>query len=153
MKNGICLLLFLTIGLVGFSQTRTEADLVISAFKKEKKELVEDFLELPEGKAEKFWEIYDEYETKRSNLAHRRIAMVSSYADKHLALNEADAKAISKEFFALRKGYTKLQKKYHKKMSKVIGHAKALDFVHLEEYVEMYVRSELLDAVPFVGED
>lgn len=135
------------------AQTRSDADLILSIFKSEKRILVEDFMAIPQEHDEKFWKLYFDYEGERTALAERRIEMLGKYVDNRAKLSNDAAKSISKEFFSLRKAYLKLQKKYFKKMSKIIGASKATDFVHLEEYIEMFIRTELLDVVPFEGED
>jgi hypothetical protein len=135
------------------AQTRSDAELILAIFKSEKRIMVENYLEIPEKSDKRFWKLYYAYEAKRAKLAERRIEMLGKYVDDHKKLSDDDAKTISKEFFAVHKGYLKLQKKYFKKMAKVIGASKASDFIHLEEYIEMFIRTELLDVVPFVGED
>jgi SLT domain-containing protein len=135
------------------AQVRSDAEVIMSIFKIEKKAMVMDYLQISEKADEKFWNLYADYEEKREKLAARRIEMLGKYTSNHNKSNDAAAKSVSKEFFAIRKGYLKLQKKYNRKMAKVIGASKANDFIHLEEYIEMNIRTELLDVVPFVGED
>jgi len=151
MKKLLVFFALLAFSLHNVAQTRSDAEIILSIFKIEKRIMVENYLDIPKEADEKFWNLYYDYEEKRTKLANRRIEMLGKYVDNYNKLNDKDAKAISKEFFAIRKGYLKLQKKYFKKMSKVIGASKATDFVNLEEYIEMFIRTELLDVVPFVG--
>lgn len=148
-----CFLFTFTFGADAQTLTQSDAEIIFSIFKSEKREIVRDYLDIPKEKEAKFWKMYDDYEIKRTKLTKRRIAMLNKYVEKHKDLNDADAKPLTKEFFAIRKSYLKLNKKYFKKMSKIIGASKATDFMHMEEYIEMIVRSEVLDVIPFVGEE
>jgi hypothetical protein len=52
-----------------FAQSNKEdVDLIQSIFGKEKKELVQVYMTIPEAKSAKFWTLYDTYETARKKL-------------------------------------------------------------------------------------
>ena len=153
MKNLFALVSFLLFSASVFGQVREDVDMIIDIFKTEKKSMVQDYLELDEEQAKKFWPIYDEYEEKRKELVEQRIAMLGDYADHHSKLSDAKAKDIADQFFSLRNADYKMQKKYFKKISKAIGATKATYFIQLEEYIRTAINYELDDVIPFVGED
>lgn len=153
MKNNFAVLAFLIFSTSLLGQVREDVNMIIDIFKTEKKAMVQDYMELDEEQAKKFWPIYEEYEENRKALVEKRIAMLGKFADHHSKLSDAMAKEIAEEFFTLRNEDYKMQKKYFKKISKAIGAAKATYFIQLEEYIRTAINYELDDVIPFVGED
>jgi hypothetical protein len=153
MKNVFVIIAVLFFSASAFSQVREDVDMILDIFKTEKKAMVNDYMELDEEQAKKFWPIYDEYEQKRKAIVQRRIDMLAKFSDHRSKLSDGTAKEIAEEFFNIRSEDSSLQKKYFKKISKAIGAAKAISFIQLEEYIRTAINYELQDVIPFVGED
>ena len=66
MKKSIFIAAALLLSVAMFAQSNKEdVDLIQSMFGKAKKELVQEYMTIPEAKSAKFWSLYDTYETAR----------------------------------------------------------------------------------------
>ena len=63
-----------------FAQSfQTEVEIIQEAFGLDKKVAVANFMQLEEN-ADRFWEIYDQYEAERKQLGTNRIQIIADYA-------------------------------------------------------------------------
>jgi hypothetical protein len=75
-----------------FAQSNKEdIDLIQSIFGKEKKELVQAYMTIPEAQSAKFWALYDVYETARKKLGQERIKLIEAYATNYEKLDSKKA--------------------------------------------------------------
>ena len=75
-----------------FAQSNKEdVDLIQSIFGKEKKELVQVYMTIPEAQSAKFWALYDTYETARKKLGQERIKLIEAYATNYETLDNKKA--------------------------------------------------------------
>ena len=143
--------LILTSGV--FAQSNKEdIDLIQSIFGKEKKELVQVYMTIPEAKSAKFWELYDVYETSRKKLGQERIKLIEAYATNYEKLDSKKATDLVTKKLAWADKYTKFQQSYFAKFSAVIGGLQAAKFIQLEDYIENCIRLSIQEEIPFIGE-
>ena len=145
----ICLMIF---SQVNAQMTANEEEMFKSMFNMEKKLMVENFMQLNDSDAEKFWPIYNNYETERGDLTSRRIKVLKQYADQYSTLTDEQADVLMKEVFSIRKKDLALKQKYFNQIKKNISAKTATSFYQLEEYIQTAVRYSLLEQIPFVGE-
>jgi hypothetical protein len=151
MKALLITLSLLTFTL-GFSQTEKEDLAIVKAvFNKEKKQLVLDYMNF-DTPNDAFWNTYDEYEAKRSNLSMQRVQILSDYADQYNNLTDAQANDLVKRIAGNDSSFLSLQKSYYKKMSKVAGAKNAAKFFQLESYLQTIVRKKTMESIPFIDE-
>ena len=79
--NLIAVAFLLSASLFGQSN-KEDIDLIQSIFGKEKKEVVQAYMTIPEAQSAKFWSLYDVYETERKKLGHDRVKLIEDYATK-----------------------------------------------------------------------
>jgi hypothetical protein len=152
MKKLFCLIVFALAAFGASAQTTDELAQIRQILGKEKKELIREFMSLNETDAAKFWPVYDEYSEKRKALADDRIQILKSYADQYAGMTDDQSKALGKRYFKNESSILKLQEKYYNKMSKSVSPLKAMQFMQAEIYIQTTLRSELQDAIPFIGE-
>ncbi len=145
----ICLMIF---SQVNAQMTASEEEMFKSMFNMEKKLMVESFMQLNDADAQKFWPIYNNYETERGDLTSRRIKVLKQYADQYSTLTDEQADVLMKEVFSIRKKDLALKQKYFNQIKKNISAKTATSFYQLEEYIQTAVRYSLLEQIPFVGE-
>jgi len=148
---------FLAIGIMFAvaSQAQSNTDevaLVQSAFGMSKQQMVKDFMQLTEAESAKFWTIYDEYEAARKEMGKKRISNIENYANNYDKLTNEKATEVINKSFAIQGEFAKLQQKTFKKMSKEISPLRAAQFTMLESFIENSIRTEVLDAIPLIGE-
>jgi len=152
MKKIFLLSLILLTYTLSFSQVNEELELIKEIFKVEKRAIVESHMQLTGDLAELFWFIYEDYEHENAAIARRRVKMLRKYADQHEKLTNQQAKLLARDYFSIQKSSYQLRKKYYKQLSKTLGDRVALKFIQLEVYVENIIRSDVLEAIPFIGE-
>jgi hypothetical protein len=126
--------------------------LIQAMFGKEKKELVTQYLTIPENQSAKFWALYDEYEDKRKALGRERISVLEGYAKDYKTLDSKKATALMGKKFAWAQKYTQFQQTYFTKFSTAIGGLQASKLMQLEDYLENNIRLAIQNEIPFIGE-
>lgn len=140
-------------GFIAFSQgDKEEVDLVQSAFGMEKKAMVAEFVDLEGTQKDAFWELYDEYESKRKELGKKRIDLLSRYAAGYATLDDENTDQIVKDIISLQGKNNKLISTYYNKIKKGSGVKAAAQFYQFENYILGKIRSEIMESIPFIGE-
>jgi phage-related minor tail protein len=149
-------LLFLAISAFVFSQAQVTSDeelqMIKDYLKTEKRDLVKEYMKLDDATAAKFWPLYDEFQGQRRNLSQERLQIIKDYGSQFSTMTDDQASSLVKRIFKNDKAYTKLQEKYFKKFSKAVSPLKAAQYMQMEEYFRTLIRSEIQDAIPFIGE-
>lgn len=129
-------------------QLGSEAELIRSRFKEEKRDLIASFLDfsMPEGEA--FWPVYEEYEEKRTAYADKRISLLFDYVANYDTLNDEQADTWSKEVLKLQSNELALKKKYYKKIARALSPRIALRFFQFEESIHAAIRFEIMSTLP-----
>lgn len=141
-------LLFITILFVtvGFSQTyNDDLELIQSLYGMEKKEVVDEFVELDPNEEGAFWELYAEYEAKRKEIGKKKYAVLWNYANDYGTIRAEDAERIMNEILPLRLESDKLVRNYYKKVKSKTDAVVAMQFYQIETYLDVLVRTELLE--------
>jgi len=99
---------------------KEEIDLMQSVYGMQKKDLIAKHMKLEAGKADLFWQMYDEYEVARKEIGLKRVKNIELYAEKYENLTGADADAIIKASMDVQKSFISLWEKTYKNMSKSI---------------------------------
>jgi hypothetical protein len=118
----------------------------------EKKALASEFIKLEGAAKDAFWKAYDEYETKRKDLAQKRLALLDKYTSNYASLNDESTDGIVNEMIALQGQTDKLIVTYYKKIKKESGVKPAAQFYQLEGYVLSKIRVEIMENIPVIGE-
>ena len=136
-----------------FAQSNKEdIELFQAIFGKEKKEVVQLYMTIPETQSAKFWSLYDVYETARKKLGKERITLIEAYANNYETLDNKKATELLTKKLAWADKYTKFQQLYFTKFTAVIGGLQAAKFMQLEDYIENCIRLMIQEDIPFIGE-
>jgi hypothetical protein len=138
---------------VTFAQSNKEdVEIIQNMFGKQKKELIQVYMTIPEDKKAGFWSLYDQYETERKLLGKERIALVEAYANEYATMDDKKASDLMNRKLKWLGDYSKLQKKYYDSMSKMIGGLQASKLFQLEDYLENNIRLFIQENIPFIDE-
>ena len=153
MKKVIILaaLFLISCGIIAQSH-KEDVDIIQSVFGKEKKELVNTYMTIPQKKSDQFWKLYDQYEDARKKLGRQRIALIEDYATHYDKLTDAKANELATKKLAWNASYAKFQQTYFTKFSALIGGVQAAKFIQLEDYIENSIRVAISDEIPFIGQ-
>lgn len=129
-----------------------EIDLVQSVFGMEKKAVVAEFIQAEGINNDVFWDIYDEYETKRKELGKRRLALLNTYSNTYFSLDDAATENILNEMMQLQVNTDRLIGTYARKIKKKVDVKTAAQFYQIEGYILSKIRTEILENIPVIGE-
>lgn len=138
--------------LIRAQSNKEDIDIIQAAYGKDKKTLVAEFIKLEGQQKTAFWNLYDEYETKRKALGKKRIALIEKYAEEYDKLNDIKIDSLMKAMFSLQAETDQLIVTYYQKMKKPAGYQAAAQFSQIEGYLLSIVRVSLLENIPFFGE-
>ena len=151
MKKVVLLLAFAIFGGQAIAQNN-EAELMMSMFKVEKKALLMDFLQLNEEESAAFWPLYEAFNLDRGEVAKKRMALITKYADEYNTITPEQIDELVNESFTNRAALEKLHKSYYKKFKKAVGAKRAAQFVQYERFVDNAINTELNNNIPLIGE-
>ncbi len=150
MKHVSSFVVFCLISSFVFAQSNKEdIDIIQSMFGKQKKELVQAYMTIPEDKKAGFWTLYDQYENERKALGRERIALIEAYAKDYASLDDKKASDLMNRKMKWLGDYAKFQKKYYDLVAKQIGGLQASKFMQLEDYLENNIRLYIQDQIPY----
>jgi hypothetical protein len=136
-----------------FAQSNKEdVDMIQSAFGKEKKDIVKEYMQVDAQKSDAFWKLYDEYEDKRKAIGRERISLIQQYADSWDSLDDKKAQQLASATLANDAKYTSLYQAYLTKFSSVVGAKNAAKLFQLETYLQTMTKLWVMDQIPFIGE-
>jgi hypothetical protein len=148
MKRIFFILLGVFIANFSFSQDASknaEKEAIKMAVEAEKRGIIEASILLEEGQEEKFWELYDQYESERSELGEKRVRIINAYDDKNNKPTDAELKSLMTESFMLTMSIEVLRKKYFDKMVEIVDVDDVVHFFLVERYVDSKVNVYLLE--------
>ncbi len=154
MKKTILLAFILAIGFQSFSQSsNTEAELIKSYFKLTKMAIIEDAMGLSEEDGNVFWPIYKQFDAEASKLNQFRIDYLLDYVDKVENITNEEVDTFLKNANTYNKKMATLKTKYYKQIKKALSSKEAIRFVLIEEYIQTIIKYQLLESMPWVGDD
>jgi len=146
MKKILLILIALLSINLAFSQTyQDDVDLIQQLYGQEKKEIVNEFVELSETQEPVFWELYNEYEAKRKSIGQKKYAILWNYVNDYGTIRAADAEMMMNEALPLRIESDKLVRNYYKKIKSKTDAVVATQFYQIENYLSDLVRIKLLE--------
>jgi hypothetical protein len=120
-------------------------------FKAEKKALIKEAMQLNEEEAKVFWPLYNEYNEKLLTLNKEMLKIINDNAKNINNLSDDQAEKIWKEKLDHDYDVVKLEKKYFKKMIKVLPAAKAVRYFQAEGKIETMMSAQMAIEVPLIN--
>lgn len=149
--------LFLTISIlfsVVFAKAQTgdpELDYIKKTYSKDKKTIVDEYMNLNAQDAGKFWPLYAEYEAKREKIAASRIDLITQYVNGYSTLTPEIADKLIKSSFDNTISLDKLNADYYEKIKKSIGAISAGKYMQLEIYLQTMWKAVVQSNIPLIG--
>ena len=155
MKKIFLLIVFaFTVGAYAQSGSSLADDVAViqSIYGKSKADLVKQYMNLSEPQASAFQPIYDEYEMQRKALGQKKMQLIKDYADNYEKLDDVKAAELTQTNLKNIADTDKLLSKTFGKVKKAVGGRNAAKFVQLEQYLQVIIRGEIQDAIPFIDQ-
>jgi len=145
-------LFLLTTSLIAQTTIKEEAKMIKQIWGKEKKTLVDAYMDFSPAEADAFWPMYEEYSQKSRELTAERIRVLNHYGNNYGKFTGEDADLMVKTVLNNQASMAKLQKKYYKKFKKAIDPVRAAQFLQMERYLQSSVWQAVNNNIPFIGE-
>lgn len=129
-----------------------EITLVQSAFGKNKKMLIDAYMDLPESVSPAFWAVYEEYEMERQSIGADRIKLINDYLEDYDSMGELEADNIATGILKNDIALSKLHAKYYKKFKKATSALRAAKFLQVDTYIHNTIKNAMQQELPFIGE-
>ena len=153
MKKLLSVLILAIIGLTAMAQSATESELIRAYFKVTKMAIFEESMGLTEEQGTQFWPLYKKYEEEAAKLNDFRIKYLTDYVDNFENITDEQVDALLKGANSYNKKMAALKTKYYKQIKKTLGSGLAMRFLQIEEYIQTVIKYEILDTLPFVGDE
>lgn len=131
---------------------KEEIEMYQAIFGMEKKEITAKLVTLTEENSEKFWSIYDEYETERKAIGQKRIELLTKYAEMYADIDEENVTPLVKNAMTIRASADKLIKSYYSRIANEVSQVAAAQFYQLEHYFQSEINVAIYSNIPLVGE-
>jgi len=122
-----------------------------ASFRAEKKALISEALQLTSEEAKEFWPLYKEYNEKMEAINMELIDLVNDNAEKLDHLTNDEAEDIWKEKIDNDYALVKLEKKYFKKMLRVLPAGKVVRYFQAENKIKSLMNAQMAIDVPLVN--
>lgn len=154
LRQGIfaCCLIALFGTTAAAQEANDEITMVQTIWGSEKRQLMIDYMEIPQAQAAGFWNVYEDYEAARRQLAKDRILVLDDYVNNFATLSEEKADDLATKMLANTLSEAKLRKQYYTKFKKASTSIDAAKFLQLDAYIQNTIRLALQDELPFIGE-
>ncbi|MCF6270253.1 MAG: hypothetical protein L3J41_11115 [Melioribacteraceae bacterium] len=150
MKQILIGLIILLATSLSAQSTETFIELLRSDIQAEKKVIVAEAMELSSEQSEKFWPIYNEFQLDASKLGDKRVAIIKEYAENYDKLTNEVAENLIDKSFDLEEEKLSLNKKYYKKVKKVLDAKYAGKFLQLINRMNMLIDIQLSAEIPLI---
>jgi len=131
---------------------KNEVQIMQGAYGIEKKQIIEQAMNLSGKEASDFWSIYEDYEDKREVLGEERLLLIYDYVIAYPSLTDTKASEITSRYFKNDEALARLHKKYYKKVKKALSPLQAARFAQAEGFLQNIVQIQLESQLPFIGE-
>ena len=126
-----------------------DIEMIQALYGKDKKMLIDSFLQLQGTQATEFWKLYDEYEVARKKLCRQRFALLERFANQYETADDKQIDQLMKDIFSLQRDNDKLIEQYYNKIKTKAGYKAAARFTQVEAYLLSVIRASLLEKIPY----
>jgi len=127
-----------------------DLEIVQALFKKAKKELITESMNLKAEDAEKFWTVYEQYEQKRKPLVKQKIEIIVAYGLEYESMTNEKADIFAKVYLNNHLQQDFLFNKFYKKMKKSVGALNAAKWMQIEIFLQTQIRAAIQAEIPFI---
>jgi hypothetical protein len=128
-----------------------ESDYIKKTYSKDKKAVVDEYMNLNVQDGGKFWPVYADYEANREKLATARINLINQYVIGYDSLTPERTDKLIKSSFDNTISLDKLNSDYYDKMKKAVGAVNAAKYMQLEIYLQTMWKAVVQSNIPLIG--
>jgi len=149
-KHILFVALFVVANFVTAQSSDDYIELAREILKAEKKAAIAGELDLTDAEITPFWELYNEFNNKLSQVQNKRVALIKEFAQNYESLSGEHADEIMKGYFSYQQELLKLKKSYYGRFKKILPREKAVRYFQLENKIQAIVDAELAAQIPLI---
>lgn len=149
-KSLLLVILILSSYFVSAQNSDDYIELAREILKTEKKAAIAGELDLTDAEITPFWELYNEFNNKMSQVQNKRVALIKDFAQNYESMTGEKADEIMKEYFAYQQELLKVKKSYYGKFKRILPKEKAARYFQLENKIQAIVDAELASQIPLI---
>jgi len=112
--------------------------------------ILTEALQLTVEEGEIFWPIHREYQVEAAAWGDTYLKNLKAYAETYDSLDDESAAAMADAFFKQRDNQLKLWKKYYKKVAKEVSTRRAVQFIQLENQINLLISIQIAAEIPLI---
>ena len=126
----------------------SDAQTLIGQIQTDRRAIVLSALQLTDPQVAAFTPLYDEYQGETKQVMERVVDMLNKFASNYGSMTDDAAKDIMKDWFELRDDRNDVVEKYAKKMTKVLPATKVLQWVQVENKLNLILDVQAARIIP-----
>ena len=136
------------------AQTKALIEKYRADFNAAKKETINEVMKLSDAEAQKFWPIYQEYESKLNAFSDKRLKFANDFtiAQSATTFDPEQAKELTKRWLKMQHERINLWETYAGKISRTVSPVRAAQFLQIENEIATVLDLSVLSNAPLVGQ-
>jgi DNA-binding GntR family transcriptional regulator len=136
------------------AQTKALIEKYRADFNAAKKETINEVMKLNDAEAQKFWPIYQEYESKLNAFSDKRLKFANDFtiAQSATTFDPDQAKDLTKRWLNMLHERINLWETYAGKISRAVSPVRAAQFLQIENQIATMLDLNVQSNVPLVGQ-
>jgi DNA-binding GntR family transcriptional regulator len=136
------------------AQTKALIEKYRADFNAAKKETINEVMKLSDAEAQKFWPIYQEYESKLNAFSDKRLKFANDFtiAQSATTFDPDQAKDLTKRWLNMQHERINLWETYAGKISRAVSPVRAAQFLQIENQIATMLDLNVQSNVPLVGQ-
>ena len=130
--------------------TQTYIELLRSDLNAQKRQIVNETMQLDDKQARIFWPIYNDYEANLDKLADEKLAIVQDYTTNFLTMTNEKADELAQRVMALDDQRMALRRKYYDLMKKSLPSILVVRFFQVENQIQLLVDLKIASNLPII---
>lgn len=149
MKKLIFVALLLSFTRVGYAQEEY-MELLRSDVKTQRVAIVTEVMQLKGEEADKFWQVYRDYEYAGSKIGDQRVALIKDYAAAYETMTDEKAGELMGRAFEIDQQRLALEQEYYKKFEEAVGPITAAKFMQVDNQLGLLIDLQISQSLPLV---
>ena len=129
---------------------QTYIELLRTDLNAQKRQLINETMQLDDKQARVFWPIYNDYEADLDKLGDERFAIVQKYATNFLTLTNEKADELAQRVMALDDQRMALRRKYYDLMKKSLPAVLVVRFFQVENQIQLLADLKIASNLPII---
>ena len=130
--------------------TQTYIELLRSDLNAQKRQIINETMQLDDKQARIFWPIYNDYEANLDKLGDEKLAIVQEYATNFLTMTNEKADELAQRVMALDDQRMALRRKYYDLMKKSLPAILVVRFFQVENQIHLLADLKIASNLPII---